>query len=286
MSDRANPASGILTRIRGFFAERLKRPPTVAVVSLHGVIAAGSRMGGGSINDQTVAPMIEKAFAKKGVKAVALKINSPGGSPAQSALIASRIRRLSAEKDIPVYVFCEDVAASGGYWLACAADEIYVEATTIIGSIGVIYAGFGFHELIGRYGVERRVHTAGTRKSMLDPFKPEDPADIGRLTELQRDLHDIFITYVKDRRGARLTHEDPFNGDVWVGQKAVDAGIADHVGHLVDVMKERYGDTVKFQAFTPSRSLFQKLGLAGGAAFAGEIADALEARAHWARFGL
>jgi serine protease SohB len=222
---------------------------------------------------------------------VALAINSPGGSPAQSALIAARIRRLADEKSVPVFAFCEDVAASGGYWLACAADEIYADANALVGSIGVVSAGFGLHEAIGRLGVERRVHTAGASKSKLDPFQPEDPDDIVWLKALQTGIHENFKVHVRARRGDRLTggEEALFGGDVWLAEEARSLGLIDGVGHLVPTMKARFGEDVAFNVVQGRRSLLQRLGAPGadiaGSALLGGI-DALEARARWARYGL
>ena len=176
----------------------LKSAPTVAVLRLSGAIGASGR---GALNDQSLAPTIEKAFARGKPAAVALVINSPGGSPVQSSLIGARIRRLAEEKEVPVIAFVEDVAASGGYWLAVAADEIYADRNSILGSIGVIYASFGAHELLSKHGVERRVHTAGQSKSMLDPFRPEKPEDVDRLKDLLEQTHENFIAHVKERRG-------------------------------------------------------------------------------------
>ena len=220
-----------------------KKPPLVATIRLSGAIAASAR--GNTISDQTMAPQIERAFNKGKPAAVALVINSPGGSPVQSSLIAARIRRLAAEKEIKVYAFVEDVAASGGYWLACAADEIWVDPTSIVGSIGVVYASFGFPELLAKHGVERRVHTAGKSKSMLDPFRPEKPDDIKKLKSWQGQMHDVFIEHVKNARGDRLAdNADLFTGDIWVGQKSIDNGLADGIGHVVPKMKEVFGDNI------------------------------------------
>lgn len=260
----------------------LKSRNFVSVLRLNGVIAAGSRLGGQSLNDQSLAPLIEKAFRKGKPKAVALSINSPGGSPVQSSLIGARIRRLSEELDIPVYAFCEDVAASGGYWLAVAADEIYVDENTIIGSIGVISASFGFQDFIGRHGIERRVHTAGENKSFLDPFKDQDDGDVARLKKIQSQMHDSFIRQVAGRRGAKIQRDDLFTGEFWVGSEAVELGLADRVGHLVPRMKEIFGDKVRFQVITQRRSLMQRL----GAPNASEFLAAVEDRVHWSRFGL
>ena len=196
------------------FIPFMKSEPVVAVIRLQGAI---SNMGS-ELDDPSLAPAIEKAFKRGKPAAVALQINSPGGSPAQSSLIAARIRRLSEEKEVPVFAFVEDVAASGGYWLACAADEIYVDPSSIVGSIGVISAGFGFTDLIAKHGVERRVHTAGESKSMIDPFKPEKPKDLARLNTLLEDIHTLFIDHVKSRRGAKLAdNPDLFTGEVFIG---------------------------------------------------------------------
>ena len=262
------------------------KPPLVSVIRLSGAImSGGDGLSRATLNDAGTARLIEKAFKKGKPVAVAVVINSPGGSPTQSALIAARIRRLADETETPVHVFCEDVAASGGYWLATAGDDITVDANSVIGSIGVISSGFGFHELIGRYGIERRVHTAGESKSWLDPFKPEQAEDVTRLKELQTDIHDNFKAQVRARRSDRIDEAatpDLFTGEVWIGQKAVDVGLADHVGHLVPRMKDLYGDKVRFAAGTPRRSLFQRLGAPG----VEEISAALEERSLRAQFGL
>ncbi|HEU0223323.1 MAG TPA: S49 family peptidase [Paracoccaceae bacterium] len=256
-----------------------RRPPFVAVVRLYGAIGLGSRFGG-PLSDHGVAEIIERAFRRGRPNAVALAINSPGGSASQSALIAARIRRLADEHRLPVYAFCEDAAASGGYWLASAADEIWADENSIIGSIGVIAAGFGLQEAIGRWGIERRIHTAGERKSLLDPFRPERPEDIARLERILGSVHQNFIRQVLSRRGSRLASEDLFNGDVWVGREALDRGLIDGIGHLVPVMKEKLGDRVRFRVLEPRRSLLHRLGATGA------VAEALEERALWARFGL
>lgn len=261
--------------------EKLRKSPQVAVIRMNGVIGGGSRLGGASLSDASLAPVIERAFSKGKPSAVALVINSPGGSPVQSSLIGARIRRLADEKNIPVYGFCEDVAASGGYWLATAADEIYVDPSSVVGSIGVISASFGFHELMGRQGVERRVHTAGEDKSMLDPFRPEKPEDIERLKALQVVIHNNFIEQVTSRRGGRLKRDDIFTGEIWVGQDAVDLGLVDGIGHVVPKMKEVFGDKVRFSVVSPKRSMFQRFGAPG----ASDLMNAVEDRIHWSRFG-
>jgi serine protease SohB len=254
--------------------------PVVGVIRLQGVIAAGSR--GAALSDAGLAPLIEKAFRKGKPKAVALVLNSPGGSPAQSSLIAARIRRLSEEKKIPVHAFVEDVAASGGYWLACAGDDITVDPNSVVGSIGVISAGFGFHELLARYGIERRVYTAGKSKSLLDPFQPEKAADVKRLKELQAVIHDGFIGYVKSRRGTRIGERDLFDGSIWVGAQAVEVGLADGVGHLVPEMKRRYGDKVRFVVHQQRKPFLGRI----AGRLLGEAVAGLEERAAFARFGL
>ncbi|MFD0981751.1 S49 family peptidase [Tropicimonas aquimaris] len=257
----------------------LNRNPLVSVIRLDGLISAGQR----GLNNAGTGAMIERAFTRGKPKAVALVINSPGGSPSQSSLIAARIRRLSEEKNIPVTAFVEDAAASGGYWLACAADDIIVDENSIVGSIGVISASFGLQDFISRFGVERRVHTAGESKSFLDPFQPERAEDVARLKDLQEQIHGNFIAHVQTRRGDKLDKETRlFTGDVWVGRKAVDVGLADEVGHLVPVMKRRYGDKTKFAVHGPRRSLLRRLGISAGA----EVVAGLEERALWARYGL
>ncbi len=264
-----------------FVTRLFSRQPQISVIRLDGVIGA-LRPGSSGMSDAGMAPVIERAFRGK-PQAVALPINSPGGSPVQSALIAARIRRLAEEKNVPVYAFCEDVAASGGYWLATAADEIYADANSIIGSIGVISASFGLHEFIARYGIERRVHTAGEDKSMLDPFRPERDKDVERLKDLQKTIHDNFIAQVKARRGSQLSdHDDLFSGEIFAGQRAVELGLIDGIGHLVPTLKHKYGDKVRFSVHRPRKGLFSRMGLPGASALLG----AAEERAHWARYGL
>lgn len=258
-----------------------KKSPLVATLRLNGAIAAGGR--GNTLNDQGMAPLIERAFSKGKPSAVALIINSPGGSPVQSSLIAARIRRLAEEKDVKVYAFVEDVAASGGYWLACAADEIWIDPTSIIGSIGVVYSGFGFPELLAKHGVERRVHTAGKSKSMLDPFKPEKAEDIKKLKAWQEQIHGVFIDHVKSARGVRLSkNKDLFTGEIWVGQNGVDMGLADGIGHVVPKMKEIFGDKVRFQNYGPKRGILQRF----GSQMASDALHMVEERSLFARFGL
>lgn len=256
----------------------LKSGPRVAVIRLQGSIGGAGR---GGLSDAALAPVIERAFRRGKPSAVALAINSPGGSPVQSSLIAARIRRLAERRKIPVHAFVEDVAASGGYWLACAADSIWADESSILGSIGVISAGFGFHELIGRWGIERRVHTAGLSKSTLDPFRPENPEDVRRLRNILEPIHDSFKAHVTARRGARLTRDrDLFTGEFWAGREAVELGLADGIAHLVPKMQELYGDKTRFALHGLRQPWLRRMGLSAGA-----VLDAAEERAAFSRFG-
>jgi serine protease SohB len=265
-----------------FIRNRLKSTPSVNILRLSGVIANGGRFGGGNLNDAGLAALIEKAFTRGKPNAVALALNSPGGSPVQSSLIAARIRRLADEKKIPVFAFCEDVAASGGYWLATAADEIFVDDSSILGSIGVISASFGFSELMERQGVERRVYTAGKDKSMMDPFRPERKEDVLRLKALQQVIHKNFINQVTSRRGAKVGDQDLYTGEVWVGQQAIDVGLADAIGHIVPTLKSRFGDKVVLNVIDQRKSFLSKFGIGTAA----DVVNTIEDRAAWSRFGL
>jgi signal peptide peptidase SppA len=285
------------------FAALRRRRPTVAVIRLYGVISPFGSPLRPALNLGGLAEPIERAFSIKGIKAVALAVNSPGGSPVQSALIHDRIRLLAAEKEVPVYVFCEDVAASGGYWIACAGDEIYANASSIVGSIGVISAGFGFKELIGKIGVERRLHTSGEKKSLLDPFLPEREEDVDRLKAVQREIHDGFKAHVRERRGSRLKagEDELFSGEFWTGTKAMEFGLIDGIGDLKTVMRQKFGDKVRLRVSEPGRGwLRRRLGMgsllaAGGLGpaapsllpegWASSLVDAVEARALWSRYG-
>jgi signal peptide peptidase SppA len=264
------------------FLPFLPQDPLVPVIRLQGVIAPSGRLGA-VLNDATLAPLLERAFTRGRPKAVALAISSPGGSPVQSSLIAARIRRLAEEKSVPVHAFVEDVAASGGYWLAAAADHVWVDETSIVGSIGVISAGFGLQDFIARYGVERRIHTAGEAKSFLDPFRPERPEDVARLQRVLDQMHTAFIGHVKARRGEKVAaRDDLFTGAFWAGREAVELGLADGVAHLVPKMKAIYGDKVRIVPYGIRRPLLQRL----GAQLAGAVAAEVEDRALWARYGL
>ena len=261
-------------------ARLFNRAPRVNLVRLEGMIAAGGR---GRLSDSATAPLLERAFRAGRPQAVALVINSPGGSPVQSALIGARIRRLAMETGVAVHAFVEDAAASGGYWIAVAADDIHCDAASILGSIGVISSGFGLHEAIGKLGVERRVHTAGRSKNQMDPFRPEDPEDTARLHALLDQLHQVFIDHVKARRGPRLaTETDLFDGRFWLGAEAVRLGLADGLGHAVPVLKARYGSKVRLRVFGPKRRLLPRIGLT----LDDQALSGIEESALWARLGL
>ncbi|RJL18248.1 S49 family peptidase [Paracoccus siganidrum] len=256
----------------------LNSGPRVAVIRLQGAIGGAAR---GGLSDVALAPVIERAFRRGKPVAVALVINSPGGSPVQSSLIAARIRRLAEEREIPVHAFVEDVAASGGYWLACAADRIWADDSSILGSIGVISAGFGFQDLIARWGIERRVHTAGRSKSTLDPFRPEKPEDVERLRGILEPIHQAFKDHVTARRGQRLAEgRDLFTGEFWAGRQAVELGLADGIAHLVPKMKALHGDKTRFLVYGARQPWLRRIGLSAGA-----VLDAAEERAAFARFG-
>lgn len=275
--------------------ERFRNPaPVVTVLRFEGVIAPRSSRNTVSLASHAAA--IEKAFSAFGLRAVALSVNSPGGSPVQSALLFRRIRQLAAEKGVPVFAFAEDVAASGGYWLALAGDEVWAEESSLLGSIGVVSAGFGLHRLIERLGVDRRLYTAGDRKSLLDPFSPEDPSDVARLSVLQKDIHDSFKEHVKLRRAGKIDAADEslFSGEVLTGRMALARGLIDGIGDLRSVMRSRYGDKVRLVPIAHQRRRRWWLprlrpSIAGDASLAtplAELLDWIEARALWARFGL
>jgi signal peptide peptidase SppA len=264
-----------------------KSHPLVHVVRLHGAIGVGSPLKP-PLTAKDLDPLLERAF-RKGLAAVALQVNSPGGSPVQSALIYSRIRSLADEFKVPVFVFCEDVAASGGYWLACAGDEIYADESSVVGSIGVISAGFGFVEAISKLGIERRVHTSGENKSILDPFQPQTQEDVDRLLSLQADVHGAFKALVRARRGTKLRGQEAelFSGAFWAGQKALELGLIDGIGHMHDVLKKKFGDKLVLKNIPASQGWsLKRLGFGAFAEFPAASMDALESRALWARFGL
>ncbi len=280
----------------GLFSRNL----TVPVVRLAGPIGMATPLRPG-LGLASVAGALEKAFSMSKLPTVALVVNSPGGSPVQSNLIFNRIRQLAKEKEKRVYVFCEDIAASGGYFLAVAGDEIYADPSSIVGSIGVISASFGLDKLIARFGIERRVHTAGKDKGALDPFRPERPEDVAILKELQRDVHDVFIGVVKDRRAGKLNgaEDDLFSGSFWSAARARELGLIDGIADLRSKMQELHGRKVKLRAVPlASGGLLSRLrrfpafehitndGFAFAPTFADDLVSAIEARALWSRFGL
>ncbi|MFC5385221.1 S49 family peptidase [Aquamicrobium segne] len=268
---------------------------TIPVIRLHGTIMAGGSPMRPALSLASTAGLIEKAFALD-APAIAISINSPGGSPVQSRLIYKRIRDLAVEKNRKVLVFVEDVAASGGYMIALAGDEIIADPSSIVGSIGVVSASFGFPELLKKIGVERRVHTAGQNKSVLDPFKAEKPEDVERLKSLQLEIHDTFIDMVKERRGARLKDDpDLFTGLFWTGKTGVELGLVDRLGDMRTILKERYGAKTRMKLISAPRGLLSRVGPFGSranvtpdlaSAAVESILDAAQERALWSRFGL
>lgn len=268
---------------------------TIPVIRLHGSIMAGGSQLRPALSLATTAGMIEKAFALD-APAIAISINSPGGSPVQSRLIYKRIRDLAAEKNRKVLVFVEDVAASGGYMIAVAGDEIIADPSSIVGSIGVVSASFGFPELLKKIGVERRVHTAGKNKAVLDPFRPERKEDVERLKSLQLEIHDTFIDLVRERRGARLADDpDLFTGLFWTGKKGLELGLVDSLGDMRSVLKQRYGVKTRLRLISAQRGLLSRIGPFGSrggaapemaAAAVEGMLDAAQERALWSRFGL
>jgi serine protease SohB len=298
ISDRAG-LPGLVERLKQFVPAKYRRwAAVVPVVRLSGVIGAVTPLRPG-MSLAGVAKTLERAFATKNARAVALVINSPGGSPVQSRQIYLRIRQLAAEKKLPVLVFVEDVAASGGYMIACAGDEIFCDPSSILGSIGVVGGSFGFQDLIKKIGVERRLYTAGAHKAMLDPFLPEDPDDVSRVKALQREIHAIFIALVKGARGSRLKGADDvlFTGEYWAGETSVSLGLADAIGDLRSTLRTRYGDKVLTPVITPSSGMLSGLlgrrspgagqmsALDGIGGLPDELISALETRAIWAKFG-
>jgi signal peptide peptidase SppA len=263
------------------------RPPLIPLVRLEGLIAARAGAFGG-MNLAGVAPLLERAFAIKRAPAVFLAINSPGGSPVQSALIASRIRQLAEEKKKPVIAVCEDAAASGGYWIACAADEIVADPASILGSIGVVSSGFGFQEAIARLGVERRLRTAGTEKTLNDAFRPQRAEDTARLDALLEELHTEFKDWVRARRGARFQAPEAelFTGRFWAGRRALALGLCDGLGDAAGEARRRFGETARLLPIGPRRRRLPFSLLGGGAALLGEAAILAEERAAWGRLGL
>jgi signal peptide peptidase SppA len=286
-----------IERLMDWVPPRLRRGRAVVpVVRLSGLIGAVTPLRPG-MSLAGIARTLERAFSVKGAKAVALVINSPGGSPVQSRQIYLRVRQLATEKKLPVLVFVEDVAASGGYMIACAGDEIFCDPSSILGSIGVVGGSFGFQELIKKVGVERRLYTAGAHKAMLDPFLPENPEDVARVKALQREIHAIFIALVKQSRGARLKAADDvlFNGEYWAGETSVSLGLADAIGDLRSTLRGRFGEKVQTPVIAPSTGMLSGLlgrrsagtlaSLEGASNLPDELISALESRAIWAKFG-
>jgi signal peptide peptidase SppA len=298
ISDRTG-LPGLVERLKEFVPAKFRRGSAVVpVVRLSGVIGAVTPLRPG-MSLAGVARMLERAFGTKNAKAVALVINSPGGSPVQSRQIYLRIRQLAAEKKLPVLVFVEDVAASGGYMIACAGDEIFCDPSSILGSIGVVGGSFGFQELIRKIGVERRLYTAGAHKAMLDPFLPENPDDVSRVKALQREIHAIFIALVKASRGSRLKGADDalFTGEYWAGETSVSLGLADAIGDLRSTLRARYGEKVLTPVIAPASGILSGLlgrrspgagsmgALDGIGGLPDDLISALETRAIWAKFG-
>ncbi len=296
--DNRSSRPGLIERLIEWLPARLRRGGAVVpVVRLSGVIGAVTPLRPG-MSLPGVARTLERAFSTRNARAVALVINSPGGSPVQSRQIYLRIRQLAVEKKLPVLVFVEDVAASGGYMLACAGDEIFCDPSSILGSIGVVGGTFGFQELIRKIGVERRLYTAGAHKAMLDPFLPENPDDVARVKALQREIHAIFIALVKQSRGGRLKGADDvlFTGEYWAGETSVSLGLADAIGDLRSTLRARYGEKVKMPLIAPAKGMLSglmgrksdgtaSLSLDGLAGLPDELISALETRAIWAKFG-
>ena len=291
------PSQPILARLP---LPRWRRRPVVAVIRLSGVIGRAGRFREG-LDLASLARPLEAAIGLRRLAAVALAINSPGGAATQSNLIYKHSRALAEENEVPVFAFAEDLAASGGYWLACAGDEIFADENSILGSVGVVFSGFGFTGLMEKLGVERRLHTAGEKKTLLDPFSDEKAADVKRLAALQKDIHDSFKALVRERRGERLKGgaRKIFSGDIWSGRQALELGLIDGIGDLRSVMRERFGENVKFRLVGGERRFLRRLlgrssaltaarplALTAPAGWADELIAAVEERALWSRFGL
>lgn len=272
-----------------FLRDVMESKPKVAVLRMAGIIADSSQVRRAGINYEKFKKPIEKAFEMHGLSAIALVINSPGGAPTQCALLSDAIRNLSEEKDVPVYAFVEDVAASGGYWLACIGEEIYAQSTSIVGSIGVISAGFGLDDFIKHHDVKRRVYTSGRDKSFLDPFKPEKADDVARLKDIQRSMHDDFKAWVRTRRAGRLSDEENLmEGAFWTGRQALDLGLIDGIGMAEKILKEKFGDETRFiEIHAEKKSLLSMLLPAESKAdMMIEALDAIDHKTHWSRYGL
>lgn len=257
--------------------------PIIPVIRFDGVISGGDPLGRG-LSLARVEMAMARAFDDRDAPCVAAVVNSPGGSPVQARMIHDRLRALSEEKSKPVFVFCEDLAASGGYMIACAGDEIFADLSSLVGSIGVVGAMFGFPEAMARLGVERRVYTAGKNKVRLDPFRPESEDDVAFVRRVQQAIHQDFIDLVRTRRRDRLDPAaDVFEGDVWTGREALALGLIDGVGHIREVLREKYGDKVRMRRIPIAKPSIGRRLLGAGA---GAAIEAIEHRAHWARYGL
>ena len=263
------------------------KPPVVPVIRLSGTIGSVTPLRTG-LALSMLNEVLERAFQRKGIVAVALVVNSPGGSAVQASLIAARIRELAAKHEVRVFTFIEDIAASGGYWLACAGDEIYADASSIVGSIGVVSAGFGFVEAIRKLGIERRVHTAGANKAILDPFRPERPEDVERLKSLQLDVHEEFKTLVRNRRAGRLDegNADLFTGAFWSGRRAIELGLIDGLGNMHQILRERYGAELVLKLMERSQAAWWRRFNPFGGAPLEAVVEAVETRILMSRFGL
>ncbi len=270
------------------FKRLFSRNIQIPTIRLSGIISSQSGIASSGLAINNLEKLIEKLFSDKKSPAVALIINSPGGSPTQSSLIAKKITDLAKEKNKKVFAFIEDVAASGGYWLACSADEIYIDQNSVVGSIGVISPGFGFVELLKKIGVERRVYTSGKSKSFLDPFKEEKKEDIDRLKDIQEQIHENFIEYVKDRRGSKLDQnkiDDIFSGLFWVGNRAIELGLADGIGSINQILQKKYGKKVKIKTINQKKSFLQRR-FSSSIINSDEVLLKIEEKLLFSRFGL
>lgn len=273
-----------------FIGALMEQKPKVALIRMAGIIADSSQMRKSGISFEKYKKLIDKAFDLKPLKAVVLVINSPGGAPAQCSLITNKITRLSEEKEIPVFAFIEDVVASGGYWIACAAEEIYAQESSIVGSIGVISQGFGFEDFIAKHGVTRRIYTAGENKGFLDPFLPEDQKDIKRLQAIQTDIHDSFKNWVKNQRAERLngSEKELMGGEFWAGNEAVKRGLIDGLGDYQTILEEKFGKDLRYIELEPDKGFLS--GFVPSAKMSDtlveQVLDEVETRSLWSRFGL
>jgi len=265
----------------------IKKKPIVPVIRFEGVIATGSGIGKARLNAENLESNIKKAFSESKPSAIAIIINSPGGSPVQSSLIFQRVRNLADKKDVPILVFIEDVAASGGYWLSCVGDEIFADRASIVGSIGVISASFGFTETIKKLGIERRVYTTGKSKGSLDPFKPEKQEDVEMLKNIMNDTQEAFIELVKKRRGEKLNDDGTiFTGAFWSGQKALELGLVDGIGEIRTILRERFGDNVKLKYITKKKGFISGIFQSSLSPIVKNVINEIENTSLWKRFGL